>query len=88
MRADHAELLFRQKEGSLLERDIILRELEHACVSFRQLMMQLPPQIGREIDDRALRVRIVALADRYVRDALTIISEYDPRTKKETDDED
>ena len=82
-RADREELFVRQKEGSLLEAAIVEEQLGTAVIHFRQHMLALPPQLGREVEDPKTRARIIVVADRHVRDALTFLSDYDPRKAAE-----
>lgn len=53
-------------EGSLVDADLIRRGLDGVMINQRTILMSLPSQIGRDIDEPELRVRTVAIVDRRV----------------------
>lgn len=76
--ARKAEIEVAKLEGAVLDAALIRRGLDGVFVTFRTMLMTLAPLIGREIDDTALRVRITALVERRMREALDVLCNYDP----------
>lgn len=74
-------------EGSLVDADLIRRGLDGVMINQRTILMSLPSQIGRDIDEPELRVRTVAIVDRRVREALEVLSRYDPAIEQDAADE-
>ena len=72
------ELELATLEGSLIDAELIRRGLDGVIVNQRTILMSLPSQIGRDIDEPDLRARTVRVVDRRVREALEILSRYDP----------
>lgn len=73
-----AEIELAKLEGSLVDVGMIRRGLDGVIVNQRTILLSLPSQIGRDIDEPELRVRTVAIVDRRVREALEALSRYDP----------
>ena len=72
------ELELAKLEGSLVDAEMVRRGLDGVMVNQRTILMSLPSQIGRDIDEPELRARTVRTVDRRVREALEVLSRYDP----------
>lgn len=72
-------------EGSLVDAELIRRGLDGVMVNQRTILMGLPSQIGRDIDEPELRARTVRTVDRRVREALEVLSRYDPVIEPQDD---
>ena len=72
------ELQLRQRQESLGDIALIRASLEGVMIHQRTILLGVPAQIGREIDDPEIRMRVVQLVDRRVREALEALSNYDP----------
>jgi phage terminase Nu1 subunit (DNA packaging protein) len=79
------ELELAKVEGSLADVELIRRGLDGVIVHQRTILLGLPSQIGRDIDEPKLRLRIVAVVDRRVREALEVLANYDPIITPRTD---
>ena len=76
--ARKAEIEVGKLEDSLGDIALIRACLEGVLINQRTILLGLPAEIGRDIDDPEIRVRVVSLADRRVREALEALSNYDP----------
>jgi hypothetical protein len=72
------ELELQQKTGELLDAELLRRGLEGVIINQRTILLGLPAEIGRDIDEPEIRVRVVLVVERRVREALEILSNYDP----------
>ena len=79
------ELELAKVEGSLVDVKIIRRGLDGVIINQRTILLSLPSQIGRDIDDPVMRGRVVAIVDRRVREALEGLSRYDPVLEPQDD---
>ena len=73
-----AEIEVGKLEETLGDIALIRATLEGVLINQRTILLGLPAEIGRDIDDPELRVRVVALVDRRVRETLEALSNYDP----------
>lgn len=73
-----AEIELAKLEGSLADVELLRRGLDGVMVNQRTILLSLPSQIGRDIDEPELMARTVAIVDRRVREALEALSRYDP----------
>jgi hypothetical protein len=80
-KAEQEELKTAKLRGQLLDADLIQQGLNNVCISFRTYLMKLAPTIGREIDEPEIRIRVMEIVNRRVREALEILSNYDVRKK-------
>lgn len=76
--ARRAEIEVSKLEASVVEVMLVRRGLESVILNQRTNLLGLPAQIGREIDEPEVRVRVVAIADRKVREVLQVMAAYDP----------
>jgi hypothetical protein len=76
--ARKAEIEVGKLEESLGDIAMIRASLEGVIVNQRTILLALPALVGRDIDDPDIRVRVVQLVDRRVREALEALSNYDP----------
>jgi phage terminase Nu1 subunit (DNA packaging protein) len=76
--ARRAEIEVAKMEGSLADIELLRKGLDGVMINQRSILLGLPAQIGREIDEPEIRVRVVAVVDRRVREALEAIADYDP----------
>ncbi|MEO7860254.1 MAG: terminase small subunit [Nitrospirales bacterium] len=72
------ELELAKLQKSLADVEMIRRGLENVVINFRTMALSVAAQIGREIDDPEIRVRVVAIVDRRIREMLELMSSYDP----------
>jgi hypothetical protein len=72
------ELELQHKTGELLDAELIRRGLEGVIINQRTMLLSVPGQIGREIDEPEIRVRVVAIVERRIREALEVLANYDP----------
>ena len=75
-------------EGSLADVDMVRRGLDNVAINFRAIGLSVPAQIGREIDEPEIRVRVVAIVDRRIREMLDVMARYDPVIEPHEDDDD
>lgn len=73
-----AEIEVGKLESTLGDIALIRRGLEGVIINQRTVLLSLPAQIGREIDEPEFRRRVVAIVERVVREALEALSNYDP----------
>ena len=83
-----AEIELEKIEGALVDVDMIRRGLANVAINFRTIALSVPAQIGREIDEPEVRVRVVAIVDRRIREMLDVLSRYDPVIEPHEDDDD
>lgn len=76
--ARKAEIEVAKMEGSVVDVLLVRRGLEGVALNQRTNLLGLPAQIGREIDEPEVRIRVVAIADRKVREVLQVMAAYDP----------
>ena len=76
--ARRAEIEVAKLEASVVEVMLVRRGLESVILNQRTNLLGLPAQIGREIDEPDVRVRVVSIADRKVREVLQVLAAYDP----------
>lgn len=76
--ARRAEIEVSKLEASVVEVVLVRRGLESVILNQRTNLLGLPAQIGREIDEPEVRLRVVAIADRKVREVLQVMAAYDP----------
>jgi len=82
-----AEIEVAKLEGSLVDVEMIRQGLENVAVNFRVMALSVPAQIGRDIDEPEIRVRVVAIVERRIREMLELLSNYDPVIEPRDDDE-
>jgi hypothetical protein len=73
-----AEIEVGKLEESLGDIALIRASLKGVIIHQRTMLLGLPALVGRDIDDPEIRVRVVQLVDRRVREALEALSNYDP----------
>ena len=78
VKADLLELQLQQRQGELIDLSLIRCGLEGVIVNQRTMLLGLSAQIGRDLDDPEIRVRVVQLVDRRVREVLEVLAAYDP----------
>jgi hypothetical protein len=76
--ARRAEIEVAQLEETLVDADEIRTGLEGMIIHARTLALGVPAQIGREIDEPGVRVQVVAVVDRRIREMLEGMARYDP----------
>ena len=76
--ARRAEIEVAKLEASVVEVMLVRRGLESVILNQRTNLLGLPAQIGREIDEPDVRVRVVSIAERKVREVLQVLAAYDP----------
>jgi len=81
-----AEIEVAQLDGSLIDVQVVRQGLEGVLVNQRTLAGSVPAQIGREIDDPDLRVRVVAIVERRLNEMLEAMSNYDPLIEPRDDE--
>ena len=82
------ELELATVEGSLVDVEMVRRGLDNVAINFRAIGLSVPAQIGREIDEPDVRVRVVAIVDRRIREMLDVMARYDPVIEPRDDDDD
>ena len=86
------ELELAKVEGSLIDAELVRRGLDNVAINFRTMGMSVPAQIGREIDEPEIRVRVVEIVDRRIREMLEMMARFDPviepKEKEDDDDQD
>jgi phage terminase Nu1 subunit (DNA packaging protein) len=80
--ARKAEIEVAKLEGALVDVEMVRRGLQGLFLNQRTILLALPPQVGRDIDQPDVRVRVVQIVERRVREALEAIAAYDPVTSR------
>jgi phage terminase Nu1 subunit (DNA packaging protein) len=83
-----AEIDVAKLEDSVVDVDLVRRGLEDVAINFRTIALSVPAQIGREIEEPEMRVRVVKIVDRRIREMLEGLSNYDPVIEPHDDDAD
>lgn len=86
--ARKAEIEVGKLENSVVEIELVRRGLEGVMINQRTIMMGVPAQIGRDIDEPEIRVHVVAIVERRIRETLEVLSSYDPVIESRDDDAD
>ena len=90
-KANREEYELQIRQGAYIETGLIQRCLTDVFVRFRVTLMSTKAAIMREIDDKETRLRVVALVDGKIREALETLAAFnpnDPTRVQREDDED
>lgn len=85
--AELREMQLQQRRGELIEVEPLRRGLDEVIVSQRTVLLGLPSQVGRDLDDPDVRVRVVSVVERNVREALAVLANYTPGIEPIDDDD-